>query len=299
MTAYYPLIAGAAADLQSTTPESRRALYDRARSAQAAQLGKFDPPLSESDLSRQRQALEKAIHMVEALASAKELAVSDAKILADYAGFIEKTKIPIDCFYDTNVLSHPKRAIIAAIERQIVQESSDARMEWLRAAPRFLWNFLEGVDAAPVPLMAVDLDQLRRDVAPELVVQQIVTQFCAIEDGRNEPFRAMAKREDKQIEVRITAAIDMRNELLIAMRSVNDAPDDLLTRTGYATDQDRGLGAMTDQGEETAQSKELIREIEELLARAALKQRTLTRRPTSGSTGRVARQQRWCDYDGH
>ena len=88
----------------------------------------------------------------------------------------------------------------------------------------------------------------------------------------------------------------MRNELLIAMRSVNDAPDDLLTRTGYATDQDRGLGAMTDQGEETAQSKELIREIEELLARAALKQRTLTRRPGSGSPARAARQPRWDDY---
>ena len=127
--------------------------------------------------------------MVEALASGNEQAVSDAKIVADYASFIEKTKIPIDCFYDTNVLPHPKQAIIAAIERQIVQESSDARMEWLRAAPRFLWNFLEGVDAATVPLMAVDLDQLRRDIAPELVVQQIVTQFCAIEDECNEPFR--------------------------------------------------------------------------------------------------------------
>jgi hypothetical protein len=42
---------------------------------------------------------------------------------------------------------------------------------------------------------------------------------------------------------------------------------------------------MAGPGEETIeQSKELIREIEELLARAALKQRTLTRRPTSGST---------------
>jgi hypothetical protein len=131
--------------------------------------------------------------MVEALASGNEQAVSDAKIVADYASFIEKTKIPIDCFYDTNVLPHPKQAIIAAIERQIVQEPSDARLEWLRAASTFLWNFLDGVDAAPVPLRAVDLDRLLRDAAPNLVVQQIVTQFCAIEDERNEPLRAMAK----------------------------------------------------------------------------------------------------------
>src|SRR5262249_31204483 len=115
-----------------------------------------------------------------------------------------KTKIPIDCFYDTNVLPHPKQVIIAAIERQIVQEPSDARLEWLRAASTFLWNFLDGVDAAPVPLMAVDLDRLLRDAAPNLVVQQIVTQFCAIEDERNEPLK------DQQIGARITAAIDMR-----------------------------------------------------------------------------------------
>jgi hypothetical protein len=84
------------------------------------------------------------------------------------------------------------------------------------------------------------------------------------------------------------------------MRSVNDAAGDLPIRTGYATDQARGLGSMAGPGEETIeQSKELIIEIEELLARAALKQRTLTRRPTSGSTARAAGQQRWCDYGGY
>jgi bifunctional non-homologous end joining protein LigD len=272
---YYPLVARAATDLETSTAEARRALYDRTRSVQAAQLGKFDPPLSESHLSRERQALEKAIQMVEALASAKEYAVSDATIVADYASFIQKTKIPIDCFYDTNLLPHPKQAIIAAIERQIVQESSDARVEWLRAAPTFLWNFLEGVDAAPVPVMAVDLDRLRRDAAPELVVQQIVSQFCAIEDERNESFRAMAKREDKQIEARITAATDMRNELLIRERCPAPA---------MPPPKAEDWGAMNGPGEETIEhSKELIREIEELLARAALKQRTLTRRAPSGS----------------
>ena len=297
---YYPLIVGAADGLESSTPESRRAFYDRIRSVLAAQLGKFDPPISESDLSVERQAREKAIQMVEALASAKEHAVSDAKIVADYASFAEKTRIRIDCFYGTNLLPHPKQAIIAAIWRQIVQESSDARVEWLRAARTFLWNFVEGADATPVPPMVVDLDRLRRDSAPELVVQQIVTQFCAIEDECNEPFRVIAKREDKQIKALITAAIDIRNELLIAMRSVNDASGDLLTRSGYATDQARGVEAMARPGKETIEpSKELIRAIEELLARAALKQRTLTRRPGSGSPARAARQPRWDDYRGY
>ena len=83
------------------------------------------------------------------------------------------------------------------------------------------------------------------------------------------------------------------------MRSVNDASGDLLTRSGYATDQARGVEAMAGPGEETIEpSKELIRAIEELLARAALKQRTLTR-PGSGSPARAARQLRWGDYRGY
>jgi hypothetical protein len=66
MADYYPLIARAVAGLDSTaTGEQRRALYERARSALIAQLRGVQPPLSESDITRERLTLEEAIRKVE------------------------------------------------------------------------------------------------------------------------------------------------------------------------------------------------------------------------------------------
>lgn len=70
MADYYPLIARAVAGLDpSATGESRRALYERARSALIAQLRSVDPPLSESEITRERLALEEAVRKVEAEAA--------------------------------------------------------------------------------------------------------------------------------------------------------------------------------------------------------------------------------------
>lgn len=70
MADYYPLIARAVAGLDpSATGESRRALYERARSALIAQLRGVDPPLSESEITRERLALEEAVRKVEAEAA--------------------------------------------------------------------------------------------------------------------------------------------------------------------------------------------------------------------------------------
>ena len=66
MTDYYPLIARAVAGLARSTGESRRALYDRARSALLAQLRNLDPPLAENEITRERLLLEEAIRKVEA-----------------------------------------------------------------------------------------------------------------------------------------------------------------------------------------------------------------------------------------
>jgi hypothetical protein len=63
MADYYTLIAGAVAGADSD--ESRRSIYDRARMAQLAQLRKFEPPLTESEIERERSALEEAIGRVE------------------------------------------------------------------------------------------------------------------------------------------------------------------------------------------------------------------------------------------
>jgi hypothetical protein len=71
MTDYYPLIAKAVAGLEKNTGDQRRALYERARTALVAQLRGLDPSLSESEITRERLALEEAIRKVEAEAARK------------------------------------------------------------------------------------------------------------------------------------------------------------------------------------------------------------------------------------
>src|SRR5438067_5358640 len=66
MTDYYPLIARAVAGLEKNTGDARRALYERARTALVAQLRGVTPALSESDVTRERLALEEAVRKVEA-----------------------------------------------------------------------------------------------------------------------------------------------------------------------------------------------------------------------------------------
>src|SRR5438094_2617521 len=81
MADYYPLIARAIAGLDPNAPgESRRALYERARSALIAQLRSVDPPLSESEITRERLSLEEAVRKVEseAAARARDLSRPDA-----------------------------------------------------------------------------------------------------------------------------------------------------------------------------------------------------------------------------
>ena len=71
MTDYYPLIARAVAGLEKNTGDQRRALYERARTALVAQLRGLDPPLTESEITRERLALEESIRKVEAEAARK------------------------------------------------------------------------------------------------------------------------------------------------------------------------------------------------------------------------------------
>ena len=65
MQSYYELLAPAVARLEENTGDARRALYDRARTALAAQLRGVDPPPDNSDIIRERLALEDAICNVE------------------------------------------------------------------------------------------------------------------------------------------------------------------------------------------------------------------------------------------
>ncbi len=69
MADYYPLIAKAVTGLDKSTGEARRAVYERARGALVAQLRSMTPALSESEITRERLALEEAIRKVEAEAA--------------------------------------------------------------------------------------------------------------------------------------------------------------------------------------------------------------------------------------
>ena len=69
MADYYPLIVRAVSGLEKNTGEGRRALYERARSALVAQLRGVIPPLGETEITRERLALEEAIRKVEAEAA--------------------------------------------------------------------------------------------------------------------------------------------------------------------------------------------------------------------------------------
>src|SRR6187401_572060 len=79
MADYYPLIARAIAGLDPSAPgESRRALYERARTALIAQLRSVQPPLSESEITRERLSLEEAVRKVESEAAQRAREASRA-----------------------------------------------------------------------------------------------------------------------------------------------------------------------------------------------------------------------------
>ena len=81
MADYYPLISRAVAALEKNSGENRRAIYERARAALLAQLRGVTPPLSESDITRERLALEESIRKVEA-ESARQFVEASRQTLA-------------------------------------------------------------------------------------------------------------------------------------------------------------------------------------------------------------------------
>jgi hypothetical protein len=86
---YYPLIARAVAGLVGGTPDIRKGLYERAR---ASQVKNIDPAGFPPAITREREALELAIHAVEAEAAATdaERAENDAKIVFAFSDFCKK-----------------------------------------------------------------------------------------------------------------------------------------------------------------------------------------------------------------
>src|SRR3954468_10670008 len=65
MAEYYPLLARAIAGLPQSTPETRRAIYDRAKMALIGQLRAVQPPIAEDDIQREIRMLDEAVARLE------------------------------------------------------------------------------------------------------------------------------------------------------------------------------------------------------------------------------------------
>ena len=210
---YRSLITRAVDGLHINVRETRLALYERARKAQ---LGSFDPTISDVEFRRERTALEYAIRTIEITAAATDdkQANSDRKVVSDYAVFLEESETRQDCFYDANALPHPKETIIAAIEREIIRSPREEYVDWLRNGGAFMWNFLEGVGPHPLPFPGVDTSQPPRGRAsadPLVELRQIIAGPEFERDvERSASFLTIAKEENNEVETRVAAAIDIR-----------------------------------------------------------------------------------------
>ena len=146
MADYLPLISRAVNGLDKSTGEIRRALYERARAALVAQLRSVEPALDESDITRERLALEDAIRKVEADAVRRMRAdvsaapppapdqgrrglrdtAADAEGLGDAAAAANRSAHEL---YDAMPGGHgqsPRRALLrAAVRSRAVARSAD------------------------------------------------------------------------------------------------------------------------------------------------------------------------------
>ncbi|SIQ61167.1 hypothetical protein [Bosea sp. TND4EK4] len=66
MADFYPILSRAVAGLSDNSPEARRALYERAKTALVSQLRGLDPPLGEAEIMRERLSLDEAVARIEA-----------------------------------------------------------------------------------------------------------------------------------------------------------------------------------------------------------------------------------------
>src|SRR5271166_7005566 len=65
MADYYPLLAKAVSGLKTSTPETRGAIYERARKALLGQLRSMQPPAPENAIEREARALDEAVARLE------------------------------------------------------------------------------------------------------------------------------------------------------------------------------------------------------------------------------------------
>jgi len=96
MAEYYPLLAKAVAGLPDSTPETRRAVYERARKALLGQLRALNPPVPDEDVERENQALDEAVAKLEAEFAAKDAAARDAAAASAFEALAAEMAPPQD-----------------------------------------------------------------------------------------------------------------------------------------------------------------------------------------------------------
>ncbi|MCB5177572.1 histidine kinase [Microvirga lenta] len=96
MADYYPLIARAVEGLSDPSPEMRRAVYERARSALIGQLRTLDPPLTEDEIHQERISLDEAIRRIESEYAAEAPASSPMPQAAAAPVLRQSARLPSD-----------------------------------------------------------------------------------------------------------------------------------------------------------------------------------------------------------
>ena len=180
---------------------------------------------------------EVAIVLNEAIARGEAQAKSDDAIIAGLAALMVNGDIKADAFYDDSVLKHPKEEILMALEREILREPSNDRVEWLEVAAAFLPSFQEEIGPRPLFWVGVDLAELKR-TTKDLKEQARI--FATNNDRkRAEQFLVIMKAESDRIRNRIGAAVRLRNERL-AHQGDADAQVSLgiMYGTGHGVPQD-------------------------------------------------------------
>lgn len=157
---------------------------------------------------------EVAVVLNEAVARADKQATQDMDVVSDLGGLMAKCTIRPDAFYDVSVLPHPKEAIIAAIERQILWAPNQRLVELLITAAAFLYNFQHDVGDTPLPFLGEDLGPAPRGEMTPAIVEEIRRRAERIVNNPNakrvEQFWAISDRETKLIDRRIATAVRLR-----------------------------------------------------------------------------------------
>jgi TPR repeat protein len=164
---------------------------------------------------------------------------SDAEIVSDLAELMAAGDIKPDAFYDVSRLPYPKEAILLAIEREILVEPSDARVEWLAVGAGFLSSFQEGVGPKPLSWFGVDLAELQRLTSDPKKQAKVLVENP--DRARAERFLSLMKIESDQIQARVEAALRLRNARM--GRSTSEG-----LKTDTEADFERGNGYVAGRG---------------------------------------------------